>query len=391
MVQFTAEGRSARAVALVFSLVVALALLPGATAAAPSNADRVVGPDETVTGDLTAMTGDIVVRGTVGGDVTAVSGSVEVADGGAVGGDVTAAAGSVTVAGTVDGDATAAAGSVDVTGDGLVSGSASAGGGSVSVAEGATVEGDANAGGGDVEVAGTVGRDAASGGSVVLAETGSVGGDVTYRESLDRADGAVVDGEVTHESDSGWHVGVTGFDGALEDELTVLPSPFVGLATGLAALVAGALLLVLFPAFSTEVVETATGDPLRSGAAGLAALVAVPVVLVAVALTVIGLPVAFAGGALFGLSAWLALVYGEYVVGTRALAAVDVDHRWAALAVGVVAVEALSRVPVLGDLVTFAVALLGLGAGALALAARRRGDRDEGSETPPPDVAPDAA
>ncbi|MFC7139438.1 polymer-forming cytoskeletal protein [Halosimplex aquaticum] len=386
----TPDARTSRAIVLVCSLVVALALLPGAAAAAPQDADRVVGPNETVGGDLTAMTGDVLVRGTVEGDVTAVAGSVEVADGGRVDGDVTAASGSVTVAGSVGGDATAASGSVELTGDARVEGSASAGSGSVTVAEGATVEEDISAGGGDAEVAGTVDGDVASGQSVVLGSTATVGGDVTYHESLDREDGAAVAGTVTEKSSSEWHVG--GQFGVGPDEVfDAVFSPLLAVYWTLLSLLVGAVLLALFPEFSAELVETATDDPARTGAAGLAALFAVPVLLVAVTLTIVGIPLALAGGALFWLAAWAALVYGEYLVGRYALTAADVENRWAALVAGVVGVEAVGFVPYVGGLVTFVVLLLGLGAGALVVAARWRGDGDDGVETPPPDPSPRAA
>ncbi|WP_459192552.1 polymer-forming cytoskeletal protein [Halosimplex sp. J119] len=391
MAPLTPEARSSRVLVLVCSLVVAFALLPGAAAATPQDADRVVGPDETVTGDLTVMTGDVLVRGTVTGDVTAVAGSVEVADGGSVDGDVTSASGSVTVAGTVGGDATAAAGSVDVVDDGRVEGSASAGGGSVTVAEGATIAEDASAGGGDIEVAGTVDGDVASGQSVVLESTATVGGDVTYHETLDRAAGASVAGTVTEESNPKFQVGGAEVGLGIGETFDDVFSPLSAVYWTLLSLLVGSLLIGLFPEFSAELVETATDDPARSGAAGLAALFAVPVLLIAVMLTVVGIPLAMGGGALFGLAVWTALIYGEYLVGRFALTSAGYDSRWAALAVGVLGVEAFGLLPVVGGLVTFAVLLVGLGAGALVVAARWRGDGDDGVETPPPDPSPRAA
>lgn len=378
-------ARATRFVALSCALAVAVALLPGAAAAVPfansqaSDAspdaapadqtvggDAVVGPDETVSDDLSVAAGDVVVHGTVEGDVEAAAGSVEVT--GEVTGDVEAAAGSVTVEGRVGGSVDAAAGSVEVGPD-------------------ATVAGDVEAAAGTVTVAGSVGGDVTGTETVRLEDGATVDGDVTYGESLDRADGATVGGTVTHDESLQfdgvqWGVTVDEFD---------LPAPLAGVVTGLAALVAGSLLLVLFPAFTSEMVATVTADPVRAGAAGVATVVAVPAVLLAVAMTIIGLPLAFAGGAVFALLAWIALVYGEFLVGTRVLAALDVENRWAALAVGVVGVELLSAVPVFGDLLALAVALLGLGTGALVLADRWRGDGDGSVETPPPEHATGAA
>lgn len=398
----TSVGRTASLAALVCSLVVALALVPGA-AVATGTADTVVGPDETIAEDLTVSTGDVVVRGTVEGDVTALSGSVRVP--GEVTGDVTAAAGSVTVAGTVrddvsaaagsvdvadgatvDGDVSAAAGSVDVGAGARVGGSVSAGAGSAIVAEGATVAGDVSAGGGDAEVRGTVRGDVASGQSVVLASSAVVDGDVTYRETVDRADGAVVGGSVEQRDESVWHVGVGDVD--LAPDLGVVgslvpgavPAPFGHLYWTVVALLTGAALLALFPAFSTEVAATAVDEPMRTGAAGFAALVVTPFVLFALLLTIVGIPVAFGGGALYVLALWTGLVYGEYLAGRQLLAAFDRSNRWAALALGVVAVSALSVLPLLGDLVAFVALLVGLGA--VVLSARDRWNDDDAGDDP---------
>ncbi|WP_436909665.1 bactofilin family protein [Halosimplex marinum] len=380
-----------RFVALVCVLALAAALAPGAAAAVPFandapaagapaggqfvdqtvGSDVVVGPDETVS-DLEVVSGDVVVRGTVEGDVEAAAGSVRVT--GEVTDDVEAAAGSVTVQGRVGGTVESAAGSVEVGPD-------------------AAVGGDVEAAAGTVTVAGTVDGDVTGSETVRLEDGATVHGDVAYGESLDRADGAAVDGTVTHDeslSFDGLQWGVTVDDLEALDDLAFLPSPVVGLLTAVGALVVGALLLVVFPDFSGEMVETVTDQPGRSVAAGLATMIAVPAALVAVALTIIGLPLAFAGGAVFALAAWVALVYGEYLVGRRVLAEAGVENRWAALLVGVVGIELLAEIPVFGDLLTFGVALLGLGAGALTIAARRRDGDDGGAETPPPDPSPRA-
>lgn len=384
MSQIDSPAGATRFVALLCALAVAAALVPGAAAAVPFandapgapadqtvGSDVVVGPDETVS-DLEVVSGDVVVRGTVEGDVEAAAGSVRVT--GEVTDDVQAAAGSVTVEGRVGGTVEAAAGSVEVGSDGVV-------------------EGDVEAAAGTVTVAGTADGDVTGSDTVRLTEGATVRGDVAYGETLDRAEGATVAGTVTHDESLGFdglQWGITLSD--LDDlgDVEILPSPFVSLVTGLAALVVGALVLVVFPEFSGEMVETVTDQPGRSAAAGLATMIAVPVVLLAVALTVVGLPLAFAGGAVFALATWLALVYGEFLVGSRVLDAADADNRWAALVVGVVGIEVLAQIPLFGDLLTFAVVLLGLGTGALTIAARRRGGDDGSAETPPPDPSPGA-
>lgn len=366
------NGR-ARIVAFACSLVVALALLPGAAAASDRVGDGVVvGGNETVSDDLSVASGDVVVRGTVEGDLSALAGSVRVT--GEVTEDVSATAGAVTINGTVGEDVSAAGERVAVGPDGRVD-------------EGV------DAGADRVVVEGAVGDDVRTGGDVRLGSDAAVGGDVVYGDDLDRAAGSTVDGEVRHRS-SGWEIGWTDhpFDGS------PVPGP---LASGwsavywtLVALVGGGVLLLVAPEFSEELVARATEEPLRSAAAGVGTLGGVPVLLIVFLLTIVGIPVALAGGVLFAVAIWLGLLWGEYLAGRTALRAVDVSNRWASLALGIVGVEALSRLPRIGGFLKFVVLLLGLGAGAFVVFERRRdGDGDQGDADGEgrPDVDSDTA
>lgn len=405
--------------ALVCGLVVALALGPGAATAADSGAgDTVVGSNETVDGDLSATTGDVVVHGTVEGDVSAVAGSVRVT--GEVTDDVSASAGSVTVEGSVGDDVSAAAGSVDVVENATVGGDVSAGAGSVELGPGARVEGDASAGagsvvvpanstvggdvtagGGDARIDGTVEGSVTTGGTAVLGSTAVVEGGVTYREDIDRAEGATVHGSVEHDPDNDLEVTlplVNPSPPSLGGGLVpgVVPEALHVVYWTLVALLIGAGLLALFPRFTADVATQASTDPVRSGAAGFAAIVGVPFVLFAVFMTVIGIPVAIAGAAVFVLVAWAGLVYGAYLAGRQLLGAAGTEDQWLALAVGVVGVELLSQIPLLGGLLKFVVLLVGLGATALAIADRWNDDGNDAADEGPtephvPDPAPGTA
>lgn len=347
---------------LVIALALSLAVLPVLPVAAqesptPASGDGpgarmggtvVVGVDETVEGDLTAFGGTVVVRGTVDGDVEAHAGTVVVTEGGHVEGKLRAYAGSVRIAGTVGRSALSYAGSVTLD-------------------EGGEVRGTFGAFAEDVTIAGTVRGDAnVAAGSVTLAETGTVRGDLNYDGSL---------------ADEGGHVG--GATRASGD-LALAPSiPFLGPLLSvyllLADLLLGALLLAAFPRFSWDAATTAASEPLRTGAAGLAALVAVPLALVVVAITVVGIPLALAGLAVFLVGVWVATVYGRFALGSWLLSYTDVDNRWAALALGLALVAVIVRLPVpyLGSLVRLAVLLLGAGVLVLGLHAVYEMVRDD--------------
>lgn len=341
-------------IALVVVLFVVLSVMPGVAAAATrSGGTVVVEADETIDDDLEAFGGTVVVRGTVTGDLEAFGGTVVVE--GTVDGDVQATGGTVQVLGTVGGDVSAAGGSVDV-------------------AEGAEIGGSLEAGAGSVAVDGIVRGDARlSGESVSLGDTAQIDGNLVYDGDLSQAEGAAVAGSVTQ-----------------EDGLSIGPGSDFSLPTGifavygaLVSLLLGAVLLLAFPGTSATIAERATDSPLRTGGVGLLALVAIPIVLFVVAITVVGIPLALAGGVTFALLLWLGSVYGRFVLGTWLLSLADVENRWAALVVGVVVVALLGLIPVVDPLVTLAVFLLGFGALVAVIWERYRESRRSKRQAPP--------
>lgn len=328
------------------ALLVTIALLVGATGVAAAQSARtggtiVVERGETV-GDLQATGGSVVIRGTVEGDVEALAGSVVVEESGRVAGNVQAAAGSVTVLGTVEGDVEASAGSV-------------------TVGSGAVVGGDLQVAAGSLLLAGTVdGTVEAAVERLQLASTASVGGDVKHGTQTEvvREDGASVGGSVTAVEDLSVEAGPGDF-GAPD----LGPSNLVfGIYGALVTLLLGAVLLLAFPGFTGEVVAEVRDRPLRSSGIGLGGLVGIPLALLALVITVVGIPLTLLGFMAFGVLVFVSAALAEYAVGTWALSAAGVDNRWAGLVVGVLGVALLSRIPVVGWLVNLVVFLLGFGA-----------------------------
>ncbi|USZ69588.1 polymer-forming cytoskeletal protein [Halorussus salilacus] len=335
-----------RAFALLLVAVLLLAAVPAPVAAEETRTGGtvVVEADETVEDDLTIFAGTAVIRGTVEGDLTVFAGNVRVD--GEVGGDFDGFAGNVRLNGTVTGDANAV-------------------GGNVFLEDGARVGGELEAAAGNVALEGEVGEDARLGaGTVTVASTASVGGDLVYGGDLDLAEGASVGGEVRESDDL--EVGVTG---------PVVPG-WLGWAYGvLVNLLLGAVVLLVFPAFSDDLAARAVDDPVRTGGVGLLLFVAVPVALVLLAITIVGIPLSLFGALLYAVALWLGTVYGSFAVGTWLVSLADAGSRWLALVVGVVGVALVGRVPFLGGLVSFLVLLVGLGALALGIRNRYRNRR----------------
>ncbi len=352
----TAMGRSAwRGTLLVVCLAVMLvAFVPGVAAAQSGVGGSVtVERGETVSG-VTGAYGTIVVEGTVDGDISGLAGNIIIREDGIVEGDLEAAAGNVRIAGTVRGDVSTGSGSVHLTETGVV-------------------EGQFRVGAGTVRIDGTVGGDAEVGAETIrLGEDASIAGSLTYDGRLEGARDAV-QGEITR-------------DRSLGPDIVADFGPIATWAFAINAfllnLFLGVVLLGLFPNASDRIAGRVTTRPARSGLIGLGVLLGGPILLVATAITVVGIPIAVAGVFAFLLLVWIGTVYGRFAVGTWLLSLAAVDNRWAGLLVGLVLAVLLWQIPIVGGLLNVGIFLLGLGAVVGTLVARRREVESAPAESP---------
>jgi cytoskeletal protein CcmA (bactofilin family) len=336
---------SRRIAALAAVVVVLLSSISGVAAAQSAGqfgGTIVVEEGETVAG-LEGFAGTIIVRGTVTGDLSGAAGTIRVTESGTVEGNLDAAGGSVIVAGTVEGNVQVGAGSFDLTDTGRVGGDLQVGAGSI-IVDG-TVDGD-------VEAAGQ---------TVTLGANADVGGEFRYdAETFDRSPNASVAGGVVQDPRLQTDTGV-GFG------MDPLPSWVGTVYTFLTSLVLGALLLLVFPEFSETVARRGLERPIVGSGFGLVALLGVPILLVLVAVTIVGIPFSLAGFALYLLGLWVAGLYGKYAVGTWVLGQTDGGSRWLALLIGLLGFLVLGFVPVVGGVAEFLATLLGLGGLVFAL------------------------
>ncbi|MDQ2050246.1 polymer-forming cytoskeletal protein [Natronolimnohabitans sp. A-GB9] len=344
-------GTTALAV-LVVSFVVLAGVVP-ATVVAQSDSETsgtvVVEEGETVE-DVEAFAGTVVIEGTVTNDVEVVGGDVRID--GEVGGDVESVGGSVTIAGTVDGDLESA-------------------GGSVTIAEGATVGGNVGIGAGSVTVDGTIEGDAEIGADTIqLGDDAAIEGDLRYGGDLEGNTDAVA-GEIEEDPSIGVDVAPS---------IPPIASWLFSAYALVLNLLLGAALLALFPRFSDGIADRVGRSPVRSGLAGLGVLVGVPILLLAMAITVIGIPFTIIGAFAFAFVVWIGIVYGRFAVAAWLLSLVDVEHRWLALVVGMVGGALLAQVPYVGSPINFVVFLLGLGALAAGLYSHWRAGRQRDQE-----------
>ena len=310
---------------LTFSVVilglVVLLPLPAHAAEQRLVGDVVVGP-HTVEHDVSTGAGDLEVRGLVENDVHSGFGDVLVS--GKVKGDIDAGFGDVKIEGPVEGDVNAGFGDVYVN---------------------APVNGDVSVGQGDVDL----GPEAAISGNLEC-ESGEITGNTDAVKGDMMARGMAFDFDESHGP------GILGFVGWL----------FAALAFAACAVLAAGPL-----GAAARRVEDSAG---RSFVYGLISLPVFFVLCVVLAVTVIGIPLL-----LLLVPAYLALLFfgalvAAFFLGTRVLMVTGRYRVGNALAavVGAMILAATTFIPVLGDLLLYALTLLGTGAAILALFSRRR-------------------
>ncbi len=311
----------------------ALALLAGLAPPSPAHAAELryekegtvkVAEGESIDDTVFLAGKTAIVAGVVDGDVFAAAERVEVT--GTVRGNVYSAGESVTIAGEVSGNVHAAGKNVEV--DTKVGGSGFLAGQNVIVAEGSNLARGGYLAGESVRSKGRVGRDllfAAEtmevsgsversvrgyGSQVAVSSSGSVGGDlhvhVPSQDAVEVDDGATVSGET-----------IVDIEEQEERRAFLYPGFYFGvLAKALAMLLMGLVLVTLFPSLLPPTPESSK-EVLRDMGLGFIALIATPVVMLIIALTVIGIPVSMVLGMVYALLVFLSTLVVAYFAAQR--------------------------------------------------------------------------
>lgn len=317
---------------------VALALVvPGDALLAGGNIDS----DAAIGGDATLLGGQVAVRATVGEDLYAAAGWLEVDA--LVGGDARLAGGKVRIAPQtgIAGSVAVAAGSATVVG--------SIGGQLVVAAGDVTLGGDVA---GDVRIRAR---------SLQVLEGTRIGGNLIYHtsEPVTLPADVQIGGGILPDRPAG---GSAAHPAAPVDEGTGFTWVWLG---GLCAV--GALFAVVFARVSRRTSRALAAQPWFGMLVGFLVLAAVPALIIALFLTLVGIPLA-----LILLPAYLAILPVSYVTGAlflgdRLLAflrpAGEAGNGWrvAALLLVLVVLALIGDVPLFGWATHFAVLLLGLG------------------------------
>lgn len=306
-----------------FAIVLLLAWGQTALAQSFQTGDNInTGQNQQINQTLFLAGRNIDVNSEVFGDVFCAGMNITVS--GTVHGDVICAGQTVNVSGTVDGDVRLAGQTVTLSAN--VSGNATVGGQSFTLTSQGKVGGDLSSGSSDANINGAVGRDLAVGGqNVVLASsvggnvqasttnldltsTANVAGNIQYTSAneLSQASGAVVKGEITR----------------TEPKQTSTPKrgAVFGFAIGwfvywfLAMLFAAMALALLFPRALQHITDQAMPQPWKALLVGAVAGLLAPALIVLLAITVIGIPLAILAALLWLVALLLSgPVFGYYL------------------------------------------------------------------------------
>lgn len=396
--------RACRAAALLWSCAVLLAAAPlpataqsGADPAAPAPADAADRPAaswgdadrsvhrqggdvflaggtpsivEPVAGDLFIAGGSMDVEAPVAGDVFAIGGRLQVT--GEVGQSLHVLGGQIDVRSRIGRNLRVAGGQLELSAPGRVVGNVSALGGQLRLR--GPVQGHLMVAGGRVLIDGPVAGDVtATSGELTLGPNARIGGRLSYRssEALRADPAAVVAGGIerlplpTARDDGHWD----------RDH----PGPGPGVPGGIGAawtvglmVLAGALLAAL-PGALAATSRTARARGGASLLLGFALVVCVPVAALVLLVTIVGIPLALFGLALYLAALPLAYVVGAVGIGDCALArwqAARAAHRgwrFAAACLVLLVLALTGWVPFVGWVAGGLVLLLGLGAIVLQL------------------------
>lgn len=324
--------------------------------------------------DLYAGAGQVTIQSPVNGDIVAAGGKVLVDA--QVTSDVMLAGGNVDLLGRVGDDARIAGGQI-VVGSDIISGDLVAAGGSIHVLPGTQVRTNLLLAGGDIIVEGSVSGNAKIyAGSVTI--NGPIDGNVEIRSAKKVSFGpdAKIKGDLTYTAPES---AGTSTDQVVLGKVTYTQTPMsnaeaVGVAAGAATafafmkflvyLVCALLLLWVFKRYVTRIATEAVEHTAQHAVLGFAGLVVVPVAVVVLFITLIGIPFGF-----LGLFSYIALIILSSMMASIVTGALlshwfrkEMQVTWQWTVIGALVLLVLSFIPVVGWIGVFVAFLVTFGA-----------------------------
>ncbi len=319
-----------------------------------------------VTGDLFAAGGSVDIEAPVSGDTLAAGGNLRITA--PLGESLYAAGGQLRIDAPIARSARVAGGQIEWGPKSRIAGNLTIAGGEVELR--GTVGGHVLAVAGQLLIDGEIAGDVtATAGEIELGPNARIGGRLRYasREEIRRDPAAQIAGGVERMAARG--------EAQRAERLERRFGPRGGWVWTIGLMVLAALLVGGLPEFYARVTATMRSRPGASLLVGFAALACVPVAVVILLVTIVGIPLA-----LIAVGLYLALlvvgyastgiVLGDWVLArARAAAAAELWWRVGAAMLATLAIALVARLPYLGGVVMLAALVLGIGA--LLLQARR--------------------
>jgi hypothetical protein len=232
----------------------------------------------------------------------------------------------------------------------------------VSIAPEAVISGELLAAGQTIHLNSSIGGDVnAAAQSVSLGEQARIAGNFTYTSptAVSEATGAAVIGKVSH---------ILPKKEVSKINRIQMPKakPWETRAAGsiIFYLIVGALVVLFAREKMTRIKEQMLARPWFDGLVGFLTMIGAPIVIMMVAITLIGIPIAIILGIIFAVMIVLSRIYVAVIVGDKLSFAVRKTKSglFLQMIIGVIAIELLAVVPIFGLFVTSVATLWGLGA-----------------------------
>jgi cytoskeletal protein CcmA (bactofilin family) len=370
---------------MLLGLALALWVTPVAALERRSGDPVNVRAGETIDDDLAVAGGRLTIGGHVTGDVFIAGGEITILPSAQIDGDLIAAGGEILVSGVVGGDARIAGGTLEL--NGTINRNVTAFGSEITLGPNATVKGNWISGSESVFLQGTIDGNATLGAADV-ALAGRIGRNAELAvEDLSIQPTARIGGNLTYVSDDPQAVPAGTVQGQTQHVASPKPQreeqrgpDVAGIVFGLILLagtvIVGLLLAWLAPGFYPAAQTVLERQALLAFAVGLVTLIVTPILAIILMITVLGLPLG-----ILGLVAYFVSMYIGWLAAGTALAGLlvglvrrqgrPVAVGWL-VALGVIGLYSLTRIPFAGFWFAFVVLCLGLGILVILIAERLR-------------------
>jgi hypothetical protein len=297
----------------------------------------------------------VIINGTINGDAYIAGGQIDI--NGIITGDLLVAGGNIVIRGNVNQNIRGVGGNITI--EGRVVKNISLAGGNIMIDKSATIGGNVVLAGGNGQIAGNILGDVTAGiGMLDLTPGTVIQGNLNYWSNSK----ATITSEVSVLKSTTFHQ--TNFRQPMIKERRIFSDAngFFGIIGFVSSLIFGILLIWLFPIYSQKLADNVTNKFWLSLLIGFVTLIIVPITIVLLLITVIGIPfailLAFAYGFILYLSKlFVALAIGQFI---NAKGKWNIHPIWTFVG-GLVIYYLVGIIPVIGALMKVIVLFAGLG------------------------------